>query len=72
MTTKEELLQQKLDHAQRIRETLEEQKKVLAHYEQRYPHAPQFAQERRQSVRISRHHLEDAILEIQKLKGGNV
>jgi hypothetical protein len=30
---------------------------------------PQFAQQQRQSVRSSMHHLEDAILDIQKFKG---
>ncbi len=72
MVTPEELLEQKLAHAQRIRAQLEEKKRLLRHYEQRFPHAPQFAQEQRQSVRVSMHHLEDAILEIQKFKGENV
>ena len=58
MTT---LLEQKLEHARKILAKLDEQKKLLAHYEQRFPHMPQFAQEQRQSVRISMHHLEDAI-----------
>lgn len=71
MTTKEELLQQKLDHAKRIRAKLDEQKKLLAHYEH-HPNARMQEGDMRQSVRISMHHLEDAILEIQKLKGGNV
>ena len=66
MTT---LLEQKLEHARKILAKLDEQKKLLAHYEQRFPHMPQFAQEQRQSVRISMHHLEDAILDIQKFKG---
>jgi hypothetical protein len=62
-------LEQKLEHAKKVLAKLDEQKKLLAHYEQRFPHMPQFAQEQRQSVRASMHHLEDAILDIQQFKG---
>ena len=65
-------LEQKLEHARKILAKLDEQKKLLAHYEKRFPHTPQFAQEQRQSVRITMHHLEDAILDLQKHTGGNV
>ena len=69
MTAHEQLLEQKLGHARQVLAKLDEQKKLLAHYEQRFPHMPQFAQAQRQSVRASMHHLEDAILDIQKFKG---
>jgi len=68
MTTKEEMLEQKLEHARRILAKLDEQKKLLAHYEQ-HPSARMLAADMRQSVRISMHHLEDAILQIQRVKG---
>jgi hypothetical protein len=68
MTTPEEMLQQKLDHARKILAKLDEQKKLLAHYEQ-HPHAGQLAREQRQSVRITMHHLEDALLAVEKFKG---
>jgi hypothetical protein len=67
--TATEQLEQKLDHAKRVLAKLDGQKKLLDHYEQRFPHMPQFAQQQRQSVRSSMHHLEDAILDIQKFKG---
>jgi hypothetical protein len=71
MTTQETLLAQKLDHVREIRARLDEQRKLLAHYEQ-HPSAQILAADMRQSVRISIHHLEDAVLDIENFKGGNV
>ncbi len=64
-------LEQKTQHVAKMKEKLAEQKKLLAHYEQRYPHAPQFANEQRQCVGITQHHLEDAQLDLQKTEQEN-
>lgn len=61
-------LEQKLEHAKKILAKLDEQRALLKHYE-KHPNAKIQAAEMRQSVRISMHHLEDAILQIQKVKG---
>ena len=66
--SREELRKQKLEHARKILAKVDEQKKLLAHYEQ-HPSAQLLATDMRQSVRISLHHLEDAVLDIEKIKG---
>jgi hypothetical protein len=69
MTT-EEMLEQKLDHVSKLTEKVEEQRRLLKYYQQRFAHMPLLAQEQKSAVGITRHHLEDAILDVQRFKQG--